>query len=310
MTTPEQAATEPRTDGRLEEVADGVFAYVQPDGGWCLNNAGVIVSGGRTALIDTAATEARARRLREAVRTVSPTMPDYLVNTHFHGDHVYGNFVFPEALVIGHERTRSEMAAAGLHLTTLWPEVCWGDLQPSLPTLTYRDGLTLHVGDTVVELIHPGPAHTTDDTVVWLPGQRVLFTGDIVMSGVTPFCAMGSVSASIAVIGRLRSLGARTVVTGHGPVGGPEVFDETERYLRWIQEVARDGLAAGLTPLQAARDCRLGGFARLVDAERLVPNLHRAYAELRGAAPGDPLDVGALFAEMARFHGRPPTCRA
>ncbi|MFF2040478.1 MBL fold metallo-hydrolase [Kitasatospora sp. NPDC058170] len=310
MTAPEQAATDPRTDGRLEEVADGVFAYVQAGGGWCINNAGLVVSGGRTALIDTAATEARARRLREAVRTVSPTMPEYLVNTHFHGDHAFGNFVFPEALVIGHERTRSEMAAAGLHLTTLWPQVCWGDIELSLPTLTYRDGVTLHVGDTVVELIHPGPAHTTDDTVVWLPGQRVLFTGDIVMSGVTPFCAMGSVAESIAVIERLRSLGARTVVTGHGPVGGPEVFDESERYLRWVLQVARDGLAAGLTPLQAARGCELGEFARLVDSERLVPNLHRAYAELRGAPPGDPLDVGALFAEMVRFHGRPPTCRA
>ncbi|MGH1553845.1 hypothetical protein ACRAWF_23280 [Streptomyces sp. L7] len=60
------------SEPRLEEIADQVFAYVQPDGGWCLNNAGVIVSGGESALVDTAATEARALALRSAVRRVSP----------------------------------------------------------------------------------------------------------------------------------------------------------------------------------------------------------------------------------------------
>ncbi|NUR00070.1 MAG: MBL fold metallo-hydrolase [Streptomyces sp.] len=297
-------------DAWLEEVTDGVFAYVQPDGGWCLNNAGLVVRDGRAALIDTAATETRARRLREAVRGVTAAPPGILVNTHFHGDHTFGNFVFPEALVVGHERTRSEAMAAGLHLTGLWPEVHWGALELAPPALTYREGVTLHVGEVRVEVLHPGPAHTTDDSVVWLPDQKVLFTGDIVMSGVTPFCAMGSVSGSLAVLDRLRSLGARTVVPGHGPVGGPEVFDVTESYLRWVQATARQGVAAGLSPLEAARACDLGDFAGLRDSERLLPNLRRAYAEVLGAVPGAPLDIGALFAEMVEFHGRLPTCRA
>ncbi|MFD5466887.1 MBL fold metallo-hydrolase [Kitasatospora sp. NPDC127059] len=309
-TTDSTPTTAPPPAGRLEEVADGVFAYVQPDGGWCLSNAGLVVSDGRSALVDTAATEARTCRLRAAVATVAPEPPRYLVNTHFHGDHAFGNFLFPEAVVVGHERTRTEMTAAGLHLTTLWPEVCWGEVELAPPTLTYRDGVTLHVGGTVVEVIHPGPAHTGDDSVVWLPEQRVLFTGDVVMSGVTPFCMMGSVSGSIEVVRRLRALGAETVVAGHGPVGGPELFDVTERYLRWVQRLAADGLAAGLSPLEAARDCELGEFAALLDSERLVPNLRRAYAELLGAQPGAALDVGALFAEMVDFHGRLPTCRA
>ncbi|MFI6464610.1 MBL fold metallo-hydrolase [Streptomyces sp. NPDC050538] len=315
MTTPRATSDERRglaapDDAWLEEVADGVFAYVQPDGGWCLNNAGLVVHDGRAALVDTAATETRARRLREAVRGVTAAPPGVLVNTHFHGDHTFGNFVFPEALVVGHERTRSEALAAGLHLTGLWPEVRWGALELAPPALTYRDGVTLHVGEVRVEVLHPGPAHTTDDSVVWLPDQGVLFTGDIVMSGVTPFCAMGSVSGSLAVLDRLRSLGARTVVPGHGPVAGPELFDVTESYLRWVQETARQGMAAGLSPLEAARACDLGDFAGLRDSERLLPNLRRAYAEERGAAPGAPLDIGALFAEMIEFHGRLPTCRA
>ncbi|MFE0464625.1 MBL fold metallo-hydrolase [Kitasatospora sp. NPDC058965] len=299
------------TEGRLQEVADGVYGWVQPDGGWCLNNSGVIVSRGEAALVDTAATRARALALRAAVRTLTPHPVRTVVNTHFHGDHTFGNFVFtPEAVVVAHERTRSEMAAAGLHLTTLWPGVVWGEPELALPTLTYRDALTLHVGDVTAELVHIGPAHTTDDTVVWLPEQRVLFTGDLVMSGVTPFCPMGSVSGSLAAIERLRAFGAATVVTGHGPIGGPEVLDRAEEYLRWVQGLAAAGLAAGLSPLELARQTDLGPYADLLDAERLVPNLHRAYGEAMGGVPGERMDIGALFGDMIEFHGGLPACHA
>ncbi|WP_019070487.1 MBL fold metallo-hydrolase [Streptomyces hokutonensis] len=295
---------------RLEEVADGIFAHLQPDGGWCLNNAGLIVSRGRSALVDTAATEARARALREAVLGVTPTPPRTVINTHSHGDHTFGNFLFPEAVVVGHERTRTEMDTVGLHLTGLWPDVCWGGVEVVLPEVTFRERLTLHIGGTTAELLCLGPAHTAADTVVWLPAQRVLFTGDLVMSGVTPFCPMGSVAGSVEAIAVLRSLGARTVVTGHGPVGGTEVLDSAEGYLRLVQRLAREGTAAGLTPLETAREADLGPYGEWIDAERLVPNLHRAYAEERGQAVGDAAEMPALFAEMVEFHGGLPACHA
>ncbi|MET9497752.1 MBL fold metallo-hydrolase [Streptomyces sp. NPDC006552] len=298
------------TAGRFSEVADGVHAYVQPDGGWCLNNAGLLVADDACLLIDTVATEARARRLREQVLRLAGRAPRFVVNTHFHGDHTFGNFVFPEATVVGHERARQDAAAAGTHLTGLWPDVCWGELEIVVPALTYRDRMELHLGDHRARLLHVGPAHTTGDTVVWLPGPRVLFTGDVVMAGVTPFCPMGSVSGSLHALAQLRALDAVTVVPGHGPVGGPELFDTDEGYLRRLQRLAADGIAAGLTPLETAREAGPGPYAELLDAERLVPNLHRAYAEALGAAPGDPLDIPALFREMAEHHGGLPACRA
>jgi cyclase len=295
----------------VQEVADGVYAYVQSDGGWCLNNAGIIADRGECALIDTAATEERARRLQRAVARVSPNPPRVVVNTHFHGDHSFGNFVFAEtAVVIAHERCRTEMAAAGLHLTGLWPDVCWGEISLALPALTYRDRLTLYVGGIAAELWHVGPAHTTNDTAVWLPDRGVLFAGDLAMAGATPFVAMGSVSGSIEALRQLRELGARTVVPGHGPVGGPEVLDRTEQYLRWVQRLAYQGLSAGIGPLEAARRADRGEYEHWLDAERLVPNLRRAYAELAGAAPGDPLDMDALFREMVEFGGGVPACHA
>lgn len=295
----------------LQQVGDGVHAWVQPDGGWCLNNAGIVVDGGESAVVDTAATLDRALGLSRSVRRLTPAPPRTVVNTHFHGDHTFGNCVFtPDALVVAHERTRTAMAEAGLHLTTLWPEVCWGDISLELPDLTYSERMTLHVGDTPVELLYPGPAHTTDDSLVWLPEQRVLFTGDLVMSGVTPFIAMGSLSGSLDALARMRALGAVTIVPGHGPVGGPELLDAAESYLLWLRELARGARAAGLKPLDAAREADLGGFAELLDAERLVPNLHRAYAEQDGAEPGSFLDIGELFADMIRYHGRLPACHA
>lgn len=298
-------------DATVTEVADGVHAYVQPDGGWCLNNAGIITDGGHSTLVDTAATEARARRLRETALRLAPRPPRALVNTHFHGDHTFGNFVFPEALVVGHEQTRTLVEAAGLHLTGLWPDVCWGDIEVRPPDLTFRDRTTLHTGSVEAELIHLGPAaHTTDDTVVWLPGRRVLFTGDIVMNGATPFCAMGSVTGSLRALERLRALGPAVVVPGHGPVGGAELLDADEGYFRFLQDLARQGVAAGLTPLELAREADLGPYTGLLDSERLVPNLHRAYAEERGLPEGFPLDIGALFDEMVVHHGDTLVSRA
>lgn len=310
--------THPRTtDPTLDEIADGVFAYVQPDGGWCVNNAGMLASGDEVALVDTVATEARARRLREHVLATATRPPSVIVNTHSHGDHTFGNFVFDEATVFAHHETRREMAQTGLHLTELWPDVDWGQLELSLPTATYRDALTLHIGSLRVELIHVGTAHSTNDTVVWLPESKVLFTGDIVMSGVSPFCPLGSITGSLSAIEQFRQLGVTTIVAGHGPVGGPEILDVNERYLRWVQQLAKDGVRAGLTPSEVAREADLGPFAELLEPERLVANLHRAFAEERSLVHGESLDVarmidemGTIFTEMVEYNGGPLSCHA
>lgn len=161
-----------------------------------------------------------------------------------------------------------------------------------------------------MELIDVGPAHTTHDVVAWIPERRVLFCGDVAWAGVTPFCLMGSIEGSLAALATLRALDAGRIVPGHGPVAGPEVLDDTEEYLRWLQRTALAGHEAGRTPLETARATDLGPFAKLLDAERLVGNLHRAYAELDGRPRGFELDVVGPFQEMAAYHGRMPDCHA
>ncbi|MDT0494353.1 MBL fold metallo-hydrolase [Streptomyces griseus] len=295
----------------LRKVADGVYAYVQPDGGWCLNNAGLVVGSERSVLVDTAATEARTRRLRAETGRIVPAGPDYVVNTHFHGDHTFGNGQFaPRAAIVAHEGTRADSAEAGLGLRGLWPDVEWGSTPLVLPDVTFDGSLTLRLGGLRVELLHVGPAHTAHDVVAWIPERSVLFTGDVVWSRVTPFVLFGSVSGSLRALDRMRALGARTVVPGHGPVGGPELFDFTEEYLRFLRGVAEDGVRDGLPPLETARRTDLGAFAGLVDAERLAGNLHRAYAEAEGLPPGARIDVARSFQEMVAFNGGLPACHA
>ncbi|GAA1586326.1 MULTISPECIES: MBL fold metallo-hydrolase [Streptomyces] len=288
-------------------LADGVYAYVQPDGGWCLNNAGFVSGGGRTLLVDTAATVRRALALRDAVAAAGVPMPRTVVNTHHHGDHTYGNGVFaPEALVLGHDSARTEQLAAGHQLELIWPGTDFGAVEITPPDLTYSDRMTLHLGETEVRVIHPGVAHTTGDSIVWLPRQGVVFTGDLVFAGGTPFLAMGSLAGSLRALGMLRSLGAETVVPGHGPLTDPSAYEATERYLRFVEELAREGRARGLTPLEAAREADLGEFAAWREGERLVANLHRAYAELAGEPEGAPLDILAVLTDMTVMNGGTP----
>ncbi|WP_216906052.1 MBL fold metallo-hydrolase [Nocardia noduli] len=292
-------------DPVLEEVAPDVFAYIQPDGGWCVNNAGLIRSARHSVLVDTAATEYRSTLLATTVGALlGGAQPTWLVNTHFHGDHSFGNVVFDRSLIVAHTNTRIDAERAGLGMTTLWSEVDWGDIEVRLPDLTVDDGAVLHVGHIRVELIHPGPAHTTGDLLVWLPEQRVLFGGDIVMAGVAPYTLMGSVAGTIRALEAAAALGPVTIVPGHGPVSGPDVIEENIRYLRWVQRSAADGAAAGLSALEIARASATTEFGSLGEAERLVSNLHRALLELESDPTlGQPIDVLGSFADMIAFHG-------
>ncbi|MFD9334843.1 MBL fold metallo-hydrolase [Streptomyces sp. NPDC060028] len=297
----------PIDDPYLVQPADGVYAYVQPDGGWCLNNAGFVSDGGQTLLVDTAATQRRALALREAVVADGAALPRTVVNTHHHGDHTYGNGVFaPEALILGHDNARTEQLTAGHQLEMIWPATDFGAIEITTPTLTYSDRMTLHVGETEVRVIHPGVAHTTGDSVVWLPRQGVVFTGDLVFAEGTPFLAMGSLAGSLRALELLRSLGAETVVPGHGPLTDPSAYESTERYLRYVAELAREGRAKGQSALEVAQQADLGEFAAWRESERLVANLHRAYAELAGEPEGAPLDILTVLRDMTVMNGGTP----
>jgi cyclase len=295
------------------EVADRIFAYVQPDGTWWINNTGFVVEGPTVLSIDTCATERRTRDYLEAVKTRTGSSPQILVNTHHHGDHTNGNGLVAGATIVGHPRCREEMLRNGiLRPQGLFEPVDWGELTLAPPVLTFEERLDLYVGDRRVELLHLGTAaHTTNDVVAWLPAERVLFTGDLAFNGGTPFVLMGSVAGSLLALDRLVELDAAVIVPGHGPPTGPEVLDTVGGYLRLVQEHAEVSYKAGLSPLEAARQLDLGSFAELTDSERLAGNLHRAFAECAGSRPGAEIDLAGAFADMLALNdGKPLRCLA
>jgi cyclase len=296
------------------EVSDRVFAYIQPDGSWWINNTGFMVAEHGVISIDSCSTERRTRAYLDAIAGVTGQPVRTLVNTHHHGDHTHGNYLFPGATVVAHERTREELLAAGPPGNLpFWSPVDWGDVRVEPPFLTYTDGVTLWSDGLRCEVRHVGrPAHTTNDSIIWLPERSVLFCGDLLFAGGTPFLLMGSIAGAIDVLGNvLAPLGATTIVPGHGPVSGPGLIDDVLGYLRFVERTARAAHAAGLSPLRAAQEVDLGGYAELLDAERIVGNLHRAYAELDGAEPGAPIDLAAALSDMVAYNGgKPLSCYA
>ena len=185
---------------------------------WGLNNTGFITGSDAVSLVDTCFTEARTRAFLGSIANVTDLPIRTLVNTHHHGDHTHGNY-FCRCL---HRGSRA-LPPNGNRYRPYTPSmplfpgvVVWGDLELAPPLITFQDRLDLYVDDLKLELHYMGPAHTTNDVVVWVPERRLLFTGDLVFNGGTPFVAMGSISGSLVAVDRLRQFDADVSFRGTG----------------------------------------------------------------------------------------------
>ncbi|HWG08886.1 MAG TPA: MBL fold metallo-hydrolase [Solirubrobacteraceae bacterium] len=304
----------------LHEVGEGLFAYLQPDGGWGWSNAGLVVDGESTLLIDTLfdlrLTEQMLATMRRAVPGAARI--DTLVNTHANGDHCYGNQLVGDALIVSSARTAEEMTelppAAMAALVQQAPQLgalgefflrCFGGfefdgIEPVLPRRTFSGELTLHVGERELILIELGPAHTQGDTIVHVPSERILYTGDILFSGAHPIAWAGPVSNWIAACDRILALDPVAIVPGHGPLSTVEQVRELRAYFEYLYEQARRLHGDGMSPLQAARALALDRWADWKEDERLVVNLANIFAELDGVQPLDPLAAFQQMAELSR----------
>ncbi len=303
----------------LHEVGDGLYAYLQPDGGWGWSNAGLIVDGDSTLLVDTlydlTLTEQMLRAMRDAVPAAARI--DTLVNTHANGDHCYGNQLLAGSRIVASERTAEQMtelppAAMGALLEQA-PKMgelgaffldCFGafdfrGIELLLPEETFSGALTMQVGDRELELIEVGPAHTRGDTLVHDPAGRVLFSGDILFSGAHPIAWAGPVSNWIAACERILALEVEVIVPGHGPLAGPAAVRELQAYFEYLYTEARARHAEGMTPLQAARSLSLDRWADWGESERLVVNIANIYRELSGDE--EPVNQLAAFEQMAEL---------
>jgi cyclase len=303
----------------LAEVGAGIYAYLQPDGGWGWSNAGLVSDGEATLLIDTLfdlkLTEAMLAEMRRAVPGAARI--DTLVNTHANGDHCYGNELVSGARIVASERTAAEMAelppSAMAALVEQAPNMgtlgefflrCFGGfefagIEPAPPGETFSGELALRVGDREVRLIELGPAHTRGDTIAWLPEERVVFTGDILFNGAHPIAWAGPVSNWVAACERIEALAPVSIVPGHGPLATLDDVRELRAYLGYLYDQARLAHADGLTPVQAARRIELDRWADWGERERLAVNIATIFGELSGEGPPNPLEAFQMMAELA-----------
>jgi cyclase len=298
---------------RLHQLVEGVYAWVQPDGTWWINNSGAVGAIDSTVIIDTCATEERTRRFLAAVEEATGGSPIRIAaNTHHHGDHTHGNSLLPaETVLIGHESARHRILGDPTIESTLpqWdPAPDWGRVQRRAPNIVIGSGMTIYAGDRRVELRHPGhAAHTKGDLVAWLPEERILFAGDLVFHGLTPLVFAGSVRGALQSLDWLAGFGADYLVPGHGPIAEGSAIDSVladhARYYHFVLETAERGRQEGLSMLETAQQVDLGEFAGWGDAERLVLNLHRAHAESTDRA----LDLAQAFGDTLVWNGAPLT---
>jgi glyoxylase-like metal-dependent hydrolase (beta-lactamase superfamily II) len=306
-----------RYEKGLHEVGNGLYAYLQPDGGWGWSNAGLVCDGEGALLIDTLfdlhLTEEMLATMRRAVPAAARI--ETVVNTHANGDHCYGNQLVRDARIIASERTATEMAelpaAAMAALVAQAPNMgevgefflrCFGafdfdGIEAVLPEDTFSGELELHVGGRELRLIEVGPAHTRGDTLALLPAERVLFSGDILFHGAHPIAWAGPVSNWIAACERILAMDVEVIVPGHGPLAEKSAVAELRAYFEYLYEQARARHEQGMSALAAARSIALDRWAEWGERERLAVNVATIYRELEGVQ--DPANALVSFQEMA-----------
>jgi cyclase len=306
----------------LHELGDGLFAYLQPDGGWGWSNAGLISADGTSMLVDTLFDLELTRRMLDAMRPVTEHSPiEQAMNTHANGDHCFGNQLLPDGIdLYATAAAVSEMRAVPPALVhALFNQLDLGpafedfaehtmrrfdlaDIEQRLPSKTFQERLELRVGDREVHLHEVGPAHTSGDAIVHVPAASTIFTGDILFVEGTPIMWDGPVENWLRACDRILALEPQVLVPGHGPVTDASGVRDVQRYLAYVRDQARERFDSGMSAEDAADDIDIGDFRDWGDPERIAVNVETLYRGFNPARPA--LPVPQLFVRMAEWGRR------
>ncbi len=280
----------------VHQVAPGVYFHEgDPRLGTC--NNGWIEMGAYVIVVD-ANYPVGATRVRPKVQATTPKPVRFVVDTHFHPDHSFGNAIWSDAgaTIVAQAAAFDELFAHG---AASWaasakerPDVAASRLK--LPDLVYRDLLVFEDETRSVELRWPGAAHTRGDTLVWLPKERILFTGDVCVNGSYNYVHDSTLEGWIAALEGAKKLGAVQVCPGHGPVGGPEIIADQEAYFVELRRGVRalmdkdpsPAAVQAAAPELAARLRKIPQIARYVPSDPyFAAHAEKACAELGGRLP-------------------------
>ncbi|WP_186382440.1 MBL fold metallo-hydrolase [Amycolatopsis rhizosphaerae] len=283
---------------RLQDLGGGCHAWLRPPGCWGFANSGLIVNGGQGLVVDTQNDMPMARALHSAIQSM-PHAPgvDMVVNTHGDGDHWNGNLLFDGATIIASEATLEDIRGHWLDPSKI-DAYAQGDTafaefmrwrrdvfnyegwRPVHPNQTYTEQLRLDVGNIQVELHEFGPAHTSGDTIVWVPDAGVLYSGDLVFTASTPIMWGGPLSRCVEACDRILALEPHTIVPGHGPIIGPEGIAPIRDYLTFVIEYAKTAYQQGKSPREAYDELDLTPWRSWPHLSRTYQNINLIYREL------------------------------
>ena len=210
----------------LRKLAKDIYVFLQPPL-ICYSSAGVIIGDRDVIVVDSLTNAAMTHSLLAEIRRVTDKSIRFLINTHSHFDHVYTNHLFPEATVISTHRGRGETEAnrraQGKHdalFARLFPDVDLKGGRYTPQDMSFSGSLTFYQGAREVRVLELGVGHSESDVVVHLPGEKIVFCGDVFMNGVPPLPGEGHVSETIAQLEAIEALDAEIYVAGHGDPGG------------------------------------------------------------------------------------------
>ena len=305
----------------LTDLGNGAYAWLQPDGGWGWSNAGLITDGDQSLVVDTLFDKYLTAEMLGAMRRAEPAATErfrWLVNTHSNGDHCNGNELVTGAEIVASRACAEEMAHENpTMMATLMaraPDMgevgrffqhCFGDfdfegIRQCPPTRTFEGELAIEVGAKTVLLTQVGPAHTAGDVLAWVPGDRIIYTGDILFIEGHPILWAGPVQNWLDACDHIVGLDPELVVPGHGPITDTRGVRAVRDYLTYVSDEARKRYDAGMPVLDAARDISLADYESWGDAERIAVNVSVLYKEFAGDTR--PNNVTELFAMMAKLH--------
>jgi cyclase len=318
------------TDFDIVKVGDGVYAAIAKNG--AASNEAFIVNNDDVVVVDASLRPSWAREVIAEIKKITDKPVRYLIDTHYHTDHVLGNQgyveAFPGVTIIQQDLTREDMIK--FKPGPITPENVYGTIRPTylqmkkwladgkddkgkeltteqradlqhqvdlregylaesphiqyLPgNLTFSKSLTLHEGGRDIYLYYFGYAHTRGDTIVYLPADKIVLTGDVLESQV-PMMAESFPAKWIGVLDAIDKLDWNFVIPGHGVVQrGRDNLVEFKAYLADLAAGAKQAADKGLTQEQAMKAIDLSKYSKIAHfAERNPAAVARAYQEAAG----------------------------